>query len=372
VRIGLVTEYYYPSIGGVQEHVHHLAREARRLGHSVKVLTSDMPDLPPPTGEAAGPDVHRLGSSHPMYENGSFGRVSTGFGLSRRVRRALERESFDVVHVQCPLTPVLPLLAAHHATCPVVGTFHSHFEPGLLFRLGRRALQRYLDRLDAAIAVSRACLRPLEGRLEADFHIVPNGVDVERFARGRRLARFDDGRFNVLWVGRPEPRNGLDRMLRVFAALRRKVDARLLVLGDGPLRPRYEAMVPRELAGDVVFAGRVLDERPDWYASADVYCAPTSIASFGVTLLEAMALGKPVLASDIDGYREVLRPGGEGELLPVDDFGAWVEALLRLAREPLRARAYGEHGRATALCHAWPRVAQHVLALYRRAGAAAG
>jgi phosphatidyl-myo-inositol alpha-mannosyltransferase len=372
VRIGLVTEYYYPSIGGVQEHVHHLAREARRLGHTVRILTSDMPDLPPPTGEAAGPDVRRLGTSRSIYENGSFGRVSTGFGLSRRVRRALEREAFDVVHVHCPLTPVLPLLAAHHATCPVVGTFHSHFEPGLLFRLGQKVLQRYLDRLDAAVAVSRACLRPLEGRLEADFHIVPNGIDVERFSRGRRLARFADGRFNVLWVGRPEPRNGLDRMLRVFAALRRTIDARLLVMGDGPLRARYEAMVPGELSGDVVFAGRVLDERPDWYASADVYCAPTSIASFGVTLLEAMALGKPVLASDIEGYREVLHPGREGELLPVDDTAAWVEALLRLAREPLRARAHGEHGRATALRHAWPLIARDVLALYRRAGAAAG
>jgi phosphatidylinositol alpha-mannosyltransferase len=370
VRIGIVTEYYYPSIGGVQEHVHHFAREARRLGHTVKVVTSAMPDLPPPEGDAAGSDVLRIVKSRPMFKNGSFGRVSQGLGVSRAVARALERERFDVVHVHCPLTPVLPLVAIHHARCPVVGTFHTHFRPGPLFRVMRGSLQRYLDRLDASVAVSRACLSAFEGHLQADFHIVPNGVDVERFGRGRRLARFGDGRLNILWVGRLEPRNGLQRMLAAFVALREHLDARLLVVGDGPLMARYRAMVPRALARDVVFAGKLLDERPDWYASADVYCAPTSLASFGITLLEAMAAGKPILASDIDGFREVMQHGREGELLPVDDAGAWSRALLRLAREPVRAQAYAEHGRATAQRYAWPKVAGEVLGLYRSIGVA--
>jgi phosphatidylinositol alpha-mannosyltransferase len=370
VRIGIVTEYYYPSIGGVQEHVHHFAREARRLGHSVKIVTSHMPDLPPPEGEAAGPDVIRLGRSRPIYNNGSFGRVSSGLLLSRRMAETLRRERFDVVHVHCPLTPVLPYLALHHATCPVVGTFHTHFHPGSFFELTRGPQQRYLDRLDAAVAVSRACLVPFAGRLEADFRIIPNGVDVERFGRGRRLARFDDGKLNVLWVGRLEPRNGLGRMIEAFVELRNHLEARLLIVGDGPLLPRYRAMVPRERAEDVVFAGKLLEERPDWYASADVYCAPTTIASFGITLLEAMAASRPVLASDIDGFREVMSHGKDGEMLPAHDTGAWVRALLRLAREPLRAQAYGEHGRRTAQRFAWPRVTGEVLGLYRSVGVA--
>jgi phosphatidylinositol alpha-mannosyltransferase len=370
VRIGIVTEYYYPSIGGVQEHVHHFAREARRLGHTVRIVTSEMPDLPAPGPDASGPDVLRIAQSRPIFKNGSFGRVSSGFGLAARMRETLERERFDVVHVHCPLTPVLPFVAIHHATCPVVGTFHTHFTPGALFRLTRRAQQRYLDRLDAAVAVSRACLHAFEGRLEADFHIIPNGVDVDRFGRGRKLTRFDDGKLNVLWVGRLEPRNGLDRMLAAFVLLRKEMEARLLVVGDGPLLPRYQAMVPAELTGDVVFAGRLLDERPDWYASADVYCAPTSIASFGITLLEAMAAGKPILASEIDGFREVMTHAREGELLPVDDPAAWAAALRRLAREPVRARAYGDHGRSTAQRYAWPRVTAEVLGLYRRIGVA--
>jgi phosphatidylinositol alpha-mannosyltransferase len=368
VRIGIVTEYYYPSIGGVQEHVHHFAREARRMGHVAKVLTSHMPDLPEPSPEASGPDVLRIATSRPIYNNGSFGRVSAGPALSQAVRDALARERFDVVHVHCPLTPVLPYLAIHHANVPVVGTFHTHFKPGPFFRLARPWMQRYLDRLDGAVAVSRACLHAFEGRLSADFEIIPNGVDLEQFGRGRRLARFDDGRLNLLWVGRLEPRNGLEHLISVFAEARKEIDARLLVLGDGPLMPRYQAMVPDAIRDDVVFAGRVVEERPDWYASADVYCAPTKIASFGITLLEAMAAGKPILASDIEGFREVMQHGREGELLPSEDQRSWVRAIERLAREPLRAAAYAERGRHTAQEYAWPTVARRVVDLYRRLG----
>jgi phosphatidylinositol alpha-mannosyltransferase len=367
VRIGVVTEYYYPSVGGIQEHVYHFAREARRLGHVVKIVTSEMPDVKVGKVERNA-DVIRVGASLPVFQNGGFGRITGGPRIGASVREILTRERFDVVHVHAPLTPVLPLVAIHHATGPVVGTFHTNFKPNLLFRLMRSTLQRYLDRLDAAVAVSRACLSAFEDRLTADFRIIPNGVDTERFARGRRIRRFDDGKLNVLFVGRLEPRNGLDRLLTSFHRAWKQIDARLIVIGDGPLLPRYRAMVPREMADDVVFTGRVLEERPDYYATADVYCAPTRIASFGVTLLEAMAAGKPVLASDIDGYREVLQHGREGELLPPEDPAAWARALVRLSRDPARGVAFGDRGRVTAQRYAWPVVTREVLGLYRSIG----
>ncbi|BDG01654.1 glycosyltransferase family 4 protein [Anaeromyxobacter oryzae] len=367
MRIGVVTEYYYPSVGGIQEHVFHFSREARRLGHSVKVVTSEMPDLAEGEAEPAA-DVIRVGASAPLFYNGGFGRVTGGTGVGAALREVLARERFDVVHVHAPLTPVLPLLAIHHATGPVVGTFHTNFQPGLLFRLMRRALQRYLDRLDAAVAVSNACVSAFGDALHADFRIIPNGVDVRRFARGRRIRRYDDGKLNVLFVGRLEPRNGLDRLIEAFHRAWKQIDARLIVLGDGPLMPRYRASVPSEMAEDVVFTGRVLDERPDWYATADVYCAPARIASFGVTLLEAMSAGKPVLAADIDGFREVLQHGREGELLPGDDPAAWARALVRMAREPLRGTTYGERGRLTAQRYDWAVVTREILGLYRSIG----
>jgi phosphatidylinositol alpha-mannosyltransferase len=251
----------------------------------------------------------------------------------------------------------------------VVGSFHAHAPPGLLLRLARRTLQRYLDRLDAAVAVSRACLGHLDARIRGEVRIIPGGVDLERLSRGRRLRRFEDGKLNVLWMGRIDRRNGLDVMLTAFQRAWRQIDARLLVVGDGPAFWRARASVPRDLAEDVVFAGRVEAERADWYATADVVCATAQGPSGGVTLLEAMAMGKPVLASDVEGYRDVLQHGREGELLSPRDPGTWARALVRLAREPVRASAYGERGRMAAQRHAWPVVAREILGLYRALGA---
>ncbi|ABS25667.1 glycosyltransferase family 4 protein [Anaeromyxobacter sp. Fw109-5] len=371
MRIGVVTEEYYPSLGGIPEHVHNFAREARRLGHTVKIVTSVMPDVakgaPPPT-EAQSSDVLRVGASRPLAQRGAVGRVTGGTGVGAALRDLFARERFDVVHVHAPLSPVLPLLAIHHATGPVVGTFHPGARPGLLFRLARGVLQRYVDRLDATIAVSRAALAPYGDRLGADVRMIPHGVDYDRLSRGRRLRRFDDGKLNVLWLGRVEPRNGLDCMIGAFHRAWRQIDARLIVVGDGPGLARARARLPRELEEDVVFVGRVQDERPDWYATADVFCAPSQAPSAGVTLLEAMAAGKPVLASDVEGYREIVQHGREGEILPATDEAAWARALLRLAREPARGAAYGERGRVTAQRFAWPSVAREVLGVYRAIG----
>ena len=187
MRIAIVTEYYPPSVGGIQEHVRHFAREAQRLGHEVTVVTGSMPDLPGPfpAPHPFDPAVVRVGRSVPVYNNGGVGRVTVGPRVSRAVRDALDAGRFDVVHVHAPLTPVLPLLAIHHANVPVVGTFHTNWRPGLVFRLMGPVLRRYLGRLDAAVAVSRACVSALP--FPGDFRIVPNGVDVGQFGRGRRL-----------------------------------------------------------------------------------------------------------------------------------------------------------------------------------------
>jgi phosphatidyl-myo-inositol alpha-mannosyltransferase len=297
-----------------------------------------------------------------------LGRVTGGSGVASSLREVLAREQFDVLHVHAPLTPVLPLLAVHHATGAVVGSFHAHAQPGLLLRLGRRMMQRYLDRLDAAVAVSSACVGSLGGRLRGDLKIISGGVDVERLSRGHRLRRFDDGKLNVLWIGRVDRRNGLDLMIRAFHRAWRQIDVRLLVVGDGPLLRRARASVPREAEDDVVFAGALDDERADWYATADVVCAPSQVPSGGATLLEAMAAGKPVLAADVDGYRDVLQHGREGELVTPDDEAAWARAIVRLSREPVRAAAYGDRGRVTAQRHAWPIVTREVLGLYRTLG----
>src|SRR5690348_2395076 len=177
LRIALVTEYYYPHLGGVCEHVHFFAREARRRGHHVDVITSHIP------GAQQQPNVIRLGRSQPVYCNGSQARITIGLGLRRQMRNVLRRGRYDVVHVHSPLTPVLPLLAIEEAECPVVGTFHTYFDKSLGYTLGRRYFQKRLDMLSSAIAVSNSTTVALERYFEADWQIIPNRSEERRVGK---------------------------------------------------------------------------------------------------------------------------------------------------------------------------------------------
>ena len=380
MRIGIVTEEYQPTTSPVAEHVQQFAREARRLGHTVKVLTGAAADPRPGgpgrlhgrpgdrEGQAIGPqdrEVVRLGRSRVVLNGGVLRRMAGGLWLGSALRAALQKERLDVVHVHAPLTPVLPLLAIHYAAGPVVGTFHQPYEPGILARLFPNSVQRYLDRLDAAVVTSRAALASLAERIRGDLRVVPPGVDVERLARGCRIRRYQDGKLNVLYAGPLEPRARLDLLLAAVRRASLSTEIRLLVVGGGPLAARYRSRVPRGMEGQVVFAPPSPEARPDWFATADVCCAPAAAPS---AVLEAMAAGRPVLAADVEQNRELLHHGREGELLPPSNVGAWARALARLGREPIRGVAYGERGRVSAQQHGWAGVAREVLSLYRSIG----
>src|SRR5258705_9116966 len=163
LRIALVTEYYYPHLGGVCEHVHFFAREARRRGHHVDIITSNLPAAEPQ------PNVIRLGRSQPVYANGSQARVTIGWNLRRDMRRVLREGRYDIVHVHSPLTPVLPLLAIEEAEVPVIGTFHTYFDRSVGYRAFRGYFQRRLEMLAGALAVSQSTIVALTRYFDADW-----------------------------------------------------------------------------------------------------------------------------------------------------------------------------------------------------------
>lgn len=365
MRIGIVTEYFYPTLGGVQEHVFHFARTARQQGHSVTIVTSHVPDMPSVSPEVER-NVIRVGRSLPIDSNGSVGRVTVGMDLGRTLSELLTSRRFDVVHVHAPLSPVLPMLAVRRTALPVVGTYHTNFKRSRLMRTFRGACQSVVNRIDANVAVSNACVRALKPYVSADFRIIPNGVDCDFFASGRPQPWGMGGRI-VLFIGRLEDRCGLDRVLNAWPLLEQQTCARLIVLGDGPERARFESMAAARNV-PVMFFGPVRERRPDYFASADVLVCPTAIASFGVTLLEGMAAGLPIVASDIDGFREIVTNGREGLLIDTANPFLLAETLAGLLESPERRRTLGEAGRRTAAGYDWPLVTTRVLDLYRRLG----
>ncbi len=386
MKIGIVTEYYYPTLGGIQEHVHHFAQAARQLGHDVRIITPVVTDTlaslggGPATAVAARLDrdqgVLRLGRSVPVFSGGSVARVSCGPGLSAQVKELLRSEQFDVVHLHSPLMPTLPLLFLRQSSALTVGTFHSVVGRSFLYAALRGSLQRYADHLDAAIGVSETALVDLKRTFRAPWQVIPNGVDVARFAAGRRRAELDDGRPNVLHVGRFDPRNGVDRVIRAWVRVRRGgADARLVLVGDGPLRPAYESMVPADLRADAHFVGFVPGaERPSYYASADVLLCPAVGGTFGIIVLEAMAAGCAIVAADTPGFRNVMSDGQQGFMVDVaadPDCARLAAQTTRLLEDATLRRRCAAAGRATAAQFDWPAVAAQVIALYLRLGAPA-
>jgi phosphatidylinositol alpha-mannosyltransferase len=360
LRIAQVTEYYYPHLGGICEHVHFLAREARLRGHHVDIITSNL------TGAPDTPNVVRVGKSIPVYSNGSLARISVGRGLRRQVREVLRRGAYDIVHVHAPLAPSLPLLAVDEAECPVVGTFHTYFDYSVAYSLGHRYFQRRMSRLAAAVAVSPTVVEANQRYFTADWTHIPNGVDTQLFSPDapRPLSIRPDVP-SILFLGRFDPRNGLASLIDAFKRVRcSRRPAQLVVVGDGPLRGHYHKLANGD--PDITFVGAVLHERPEYYANCSLYACPTTKASFGITLLESMACGTPIVCTDLNGFRNVVAHDREALLVPCGDTGALADTLVTLLDDDARRARLGAAGRQRALSYGWPRVSDMILGLYTR------
>jgi phosphatidylinositol alpha-mannosyltransferase len=368
MRIGIVTEYYYPLLGGISENVHNTRRQLEKQGHEVRIITSAHGgSRPGPDAGGAGTErgVIRIGRSVPIYSNGSFAHLTLGLGLKGRLRSILEEERFDLLHLHSPLVPTLPLMALHGSGTPLVGTFHTYFESSLICSALNGRLQRAVDRLDGQIAVSGTCIEALGRYFTLDARIIPNGVDTDEFNPAvKPLEKFADGRPNLLFLSRFDPRNGLRLMLEAFEIVKAEMPGvRLIIVGDGPLKSYYRRFVPKSHADDVHFEGRIKDARARYYASCDVFCSPVMKASFGVTLLEAMAAGKPIVATENRGYRELL-DRDVGILTPPDDPATFAGAILALLGDEKMRREMGASARRKAMRYSWDAVVRDITEYY--------
>jgi phosphatidylinositol alpha-mannosyltransferase len=373
VKIGLVSPYDWSYPGGVKSHIAHLAAELRARGHTVRILT-------PATGQSARQveyGIYKLGWAAPFRVNGSVARVSLAPDINGHIADLLERERFDVLHVHEPLASVLPLTilgAASRLRAVTVATFHASVRRGSVstppewaYASARPFLRHYFRRLNGLIAVSEAAENFVGRYFQGEYHIIPNGVDIARFRDAPPRPELRDGKTNVLFVGRIEKRKGLKYLLRAIPAVREHLpNTRFIIVGDGPLRAGYERLVDKLGWQDVIFAGRVSDaDLPGYYASADIFCAPnTGSESQGIVLLEALAAGAPTIASNIPGYRTVIRHGVEGLLVPPGRSEDLAWAICHLEAHPTEREHLRALGQLRAEDYSWERVANKVEAYY--------
>ncbi len=361
MKIGIVSPYAYPRPGGANEHIRETYEQLRRLGHDVRIITAPWGDDPP------GQDIIQIGRAVAVPYNGSIGRVTLSIRLEWLVDRMLRRERFDIIHHHEPLVPFLSLQILDAARCPQVATFHAFGEISLGYWLFRRIARHYLSKLDARIAVSSAAKHFISTYFPGEYRIIPNGVDLDFYASARPFPEYRDEKVNILFVGRLEPRKGPMYLLEAYAALKRShPETRLIVIGHGPLLGRMRRFVQRHHLGDVLFAGRVSNvEKARFYKTADVYCAPsTGQESFGVVLLEAMAAGTAVVASDIHGYKRVVQRNLSGLLVEPKDPDALCHAITRLIDDPDLRRRIGDAGARRAPEYDWSHVAKELVEVY--------
>ena len=360
MKIAMVSPYDFTWPGGVTAHVTQLARALGRSGHEVQVLAPHSPSRECQDADLLVP----LGRSVPLPSGGSTARVSLSWWLYPKVRTLLKREQFDIIHLHEPMAPILPLCVLEFSHSVNVGTFHASYARQHLYRITQPIIKRWQQRLHGNIAVSPAARRYVNNTFPGDYEIIPNGIDFDHFSAGvAPLPQYQDGKLNILFVGRLEKRKGLRFLLEAYSKLKWDLpNSRLIVVGPGnPDKESYRIMSSHNLQ-DVEFVGRVsYDDLPRYYASADIFCSPaTGAESFGIVLLEAMAAGKPVVASDIEGFRGIVTHGEQGLLVPKKDSSALAEALGTLARDPELRRRLGGQGNRSAQDYRWEVVAGKV------------
>jgi phosphatidylinositol alpha-mannosyltransferase len=369
VKIGMVCPYTWDVPGGVQEHVKDLTEALIGLGHEVSVITPADDDTPLP--EYAVP----AGRAIPVPYNGSVARLAFGFLSAARVRRWVKEGGFDVLHVHEPAAPSLSLLACWVADGPIVATVHTANPRSRAMHAAYLALQTALEKISGWIAVSEAARTTLVEHMGGDAVLIPNGVTLRRYENASPLPDWPGTGGALGFLGRmDEPRKGLNVLLRAFELLaRERPGLRLFVAGPGDVDDVRSRVAP-EFRDRLVLLGRVSQEdKARFYHSVDVFCAPnTGGESFGVVLIEAMAAGAPIVASDLEAFQLVLRDGRAGELFPAGDPAALAAAAGRLLDDPaLRARLSAA-ARDAVRAYDWPIVARDVVKVYEAVVPAAG
>jgi phosphatidylinositol alpha-mannosyltransferase len=364
LRIGVCAPYDLGRDGGVNSHIRGQARALRRLGHDVCVFGAS--SAPLADGELSLSTCISL----------VIGGTETGIGIDPRawgrVAELFRTARFDVLHMHEPLMPLVPWLVLRQSPVPVVATFHTHREQEhRWYGRYRWLLAPLMRRISTRLTVSGAAQRTVSRDFPGDYQIVPNGIDVERFRRPTaRPAALPDHWRLVLFVGRLEPRKGVDRLIRAMAIVQRHApDARLVIVGDGPDRAVLEATA-RENGVEVRFTGRVSDAAlPAYYQAAELVCSPAlGDESFGIVLLEAMAAERPIVATRIEGYTDLLAEAGSARLVDVDDALALASEITILLDAPELRRTLGARGGMFVRDYDWTRIAGRLESIYLTLG----
>lgn len=368
MKIALVSAYDFAYPGGVGNHISALAYQFNKMGHEAHIIA-------PASGVVStfGTRFIPIGRPWPFPGSGSIARVTISPWLSFKVRAVLDQEGYDIIHLHEPLCPMLCTTVLSFSHTANIGTFHAVDTRSYTWSkpLAGLFLKRLFSKLDGRIAVSNSAMEFTNKHFPADYTIIPNGVDLGHFSPNvLPIDEFNDGKINVLFVGRLEKRKGFNYLLEAYAEIKQETpNVRLIIVGPRTRwSSKYEKQMSRNGLADVVFTGRISYAKlPRYYKTADIVCSPaTGRESFGLILLEAMAMGKPIVASNLPGYANVVTHGVEGLLAPPCDVGGLAQALTSLIIDRQLRQEMGVRGVMKASNYGWESIAKKVVEYYSK------
>ena len=371
MKIALVSPYDYLYPGGVNNHIHHLLTEFRQRGHDASVIATIPSGQPVPAHTI--PLVERIMT---FSSSGSLARINLNPKVLWQIRNLLRQESFDIVHIHNPPSPLVSVgFLQNRFAAPntaFIGTFHQYrSNPDPAIKWGKPFLRRWISRLDGRIAVSEAASQFNQQFFPGIYQIIPNGVDVSRFTPLKLKSNLSQNShpFTLLFVGRLEARKGFPYLLEAFKHIKMAIpQARLVAVGPAQAETikHYQTQVNQYQLTDVEIVGEVRDaELPAYYQIADIFCAPSvDFESFGIVLLEAMAAGLPIVASDIPGYHSVMKHSHQGLFTEPKNTMALADTIISLSKDRIQRQKMGQEGRKHAQEFDWHIIGTRVLDYY--------
>lgn len=353
MRILFVSDLYYPHLGGVSEHIFHLANEFEKMGHFVRILTGKMEgDFKPDERR-----VIRIGYGMKVKYNKSVGRITIGFDVLR-IKKIMKE--FDVIHSHGGISPTLPILALCFSDKTNFLTFHAGFDRCLPYAIFNPFFKYLFNKIDGKIAVSKTAEKSFGRYFKGEYRIIPNGIETKKF-----YPRNNKKEKTILFVGRIEKRKGVEYLISAMEYVIKEVkEATLMIAGGG--YGSYKLFIPKSVEKNIQFLGFVSpDKLPELYSSANVFVSPAiGNESFGIVLLEAMASGTPVIASDIPGYRCVVENNIDGILVPPKDPVSLGKAIVNLLNDKKMQNNLIENGLKKAKRYDWSNIAKEILYFY--------
>jgi len=370
MRILLVTSAFWPYPSGISEHVYYLAKGLIKRGHKVKVLTTNYPSYWE-DGNCDGMDITRIGRTVFLPINKSSATFPWGTDIPYRVKQILANENYDIIHLHGCYPPEIGFWALHFSKTVNCVTFHTAgFSKTPFLKPATFLFRKYIKKISGKIAVTKFAETWAKPFFPGEYRIIPNGVDCERFSIDvQPLIKKEDRTFTILYLGRLDERKGVLVAINAFKIIKGELpNTRLLIVGKGPLEKTAQDLAQKiGIKNDCRFFGYVKQkDLPGYYASADIYVAPAlGGEAQGIVLLEAMATGRAVIASDIYGYREVIEDGKTGLFFKTGSSEDLAQKVISVLTNSELRNALMKNARQEAEKYAWDKIVSEIERYYQ-------